>query len=398
MPSQLQLPPDDVALPSSLADLKDVNWDFPSESASGPHAIHPYPARFIPQIPRALVSALSEEGERVCDPFCGSGTTLVEAALAGRAAVGIDANPIACLIARAKLSPLEDDVVARLTELERRGDELAQLLSQSKRPFHSDAARPDSEDLDFWFEPIVTEELAEIASWCRAPELDRTTRDVAQTALSSIIVRVSKQDSDTRYVRRTKGVAPGDTARHFCASLRRARNALDQVAPAMRMADASVYEASVLDEPAIGHIDAVVTSPPYPNAYSYHLYHRLRMLWLGMDSEAFKKIEIGSHRKYSSKGRNGATVETFKLEMFRVMTWLFGILKSGGYAAFVIGDSKIRGEIIDNTNVLADVGEAAGFVEAARFSRNIRGDRKAFNPTHGRIKIETILVLRAGTS
>ena len=61
-----------------------------------------------------------------------------------------------------------------------------------------------------------------------------------------------------------------------------------------------VLEADVLEAPATAPFDLVVTSPPYPNAYSYHLYHRSRLIWLGYDPERFKKIEIGSHRKYSA--------------------------------------------------------------------------------------------------
>ena len=63
-----------------------------------------------------------------------------------------------------------------------------------------------------------------------------------------------------------------------------------------------VILANILEQPASLEFDLMVCSPPYPNAFSYHLYHMTRMVWLGMDQPKFKKQEIGSHRKYSAKG------------------------------------------------------------------------------------------------
>ena len=42
------------------------------------HNYHPFPAKFIPHIPQILIQQFSKPGDQVFDPFCGSGTTLVE--------------------------------------------------------------------------------------------------------------------------------------------------------------------------------------------------------------------------------------------------------------------------------------------------------------------------------
>ena len=84
---------------SRYARLKAVDWDFTDASQDSLASIHPYPARFIPDIPRELISGLGcDKGAVILDPFCGSGTTLLEAQRAGFESVGIDLNPIACLI------------------------------------------------------------------------------------------------------------------------------------------------------------------------------------------------------------------------------------------------------------------------------------------------------------
>ena len=148
-------------------------------------------------------------------------------------------------------------------------------------------------------------------------------RQVALTTFSSIIVTVSRQDSETRYVRREKHIEPGDTLKQFSRAL---TNSAQRVLELSHEIDpkltTQVHEASILDGPDVGFADLVVCSPPYPNAFSYHLYHRTRMLWLDMDQPTFKQQEIGSHRKYSRKGANAATAETFRIELHKMFSWL----------------------------------------------------------------------------
>ena len=156
----------------------------------------------------------------------------------------------------------------------------------------------------------------------------------------------------------------------------------------------TVHDANLLEAPQTEPFDLVVTSPPYPNAYSYHLYHRTRLIWLGYDPELFKKIEIGSHRKYSAKGPNRATPATFRSEFRKVFRWLRRRLRNRRHACFVIGDSTIDGQRIDNTSLLSETASAEGFDEVARIKRSIAPTKKAFNPKIGRIKTESILILQ----
>jgi site-specific DNA-methyltransferase (cytosine-N4-specific) len=117
------------------------------------------------------------------------------------------------------------------------------------------------------------------------------------------------------------------------------------------------------------------------------------MLWLEMDQPTFKRVEIGSHRKYSSKGKRAATVETFRAEMEEVFRGLSQILRPHRHACFVIGDSTIGGEVVDNASLLSAAGQSAGFVEVERLTRPIKATAKAFNPAIGKIKTEKILIL-----
>lgn len=382
---------------STLHRLKSVDWDFVNAKTSYlTHHLHPYPAKFIPQIPNALIQELSTVGETVLDIFCGSGTSLVESLLLKRHAIGIDANPLACLVSKAKTTRLNTREAEALIQVMERAARFAEqsidpascLFPQAQ--FLPTKSPPDDDAIKFWFEPSVVEELTEIRSWCHALPTQRA-RTVALAAFSAIIVTVSKQDSDTRYVRREKRIRPGDAFRRFGRSLsegiRACTELADLVEPRFRC---KVTHSDVLKGPNVGPVDLVVCSPPYPNAYSYHLYHMTRMIWLGYDHQSFKQREIGSHRKYSSKK---ADVSTFRDEMSTVFAWLQRHLRRGRHACFVVGDSILQGKRIDNAAILSEAAAAKGFVEVARIERQLQDGKKSFNPSIGKIKREKILIL-----
>ena len=398
-PTAESMPPDDAL---ARARLQAIKWDFATAKTGYlTHGLHPYPAKFIPQIPNALIQELSSVGETIADVFCGSGTTLLEALQLKRHAIGIDANPLATMVSRAKTTPLTE---AEFAELEAHRRDCSLLLEaalvRTSSLFHGEPAfrssgwRPEAKTCEFWFAPHVVEELAELRS-----RIDQLPSEAARTlclaAFSAIIVAVSKQDSDTRYVRRHKTVEPGDTVLRYRAQLDAAVPAVREISDLLEdRFSCRVLDADLLSAPETEPFDLVVTSPPYPNAYSYHLYHRTRLAWLGRDPDAFKRIEIGSHRKYSAKGRNRATPKTFQREFRAIFRWLRERLRDRRHACFVIGDSTIDRKRVDNTTLLAEAGADAGFREIARIKRTIAPTRKAFNPRLGNIKTEHILILR----
>lgn len=80
--------------------LHSIGWDFKDAPANtGIHAIHTYPAKFIPQIPRQLIELFHPGDSR-----------LVKAIDKGLDAWGIDLNPLACLIARVKTTSLPSGI------------------------------------------------------------------------------------------------------------------------------------------------------------------------------------------------------------------------------------------------------------------------------------------------
>ena len=359
--------------------LAEIDWDFPERVGHGGiESVHPYPAKFVAELPRVLLSVLPIPPDTtVLDPFCGGGTTLVECQRRGVPSVGIDLNPIACLMARVKTAP-------RPLGLK---ETVAGVIDHARRA--CDVAIPPLPNIDHWFDRPIQHALAALTEGIdRAPA---ATRDALRVALSSIIVRVSRQESDTRYAAIKKHVTGSDVSVLFLRAAHRLDDVLaDRDYP---LAQADVFEADTLtfDPSRIGQrIGMIITSPPYPNAYEYWLYHKYRMYWLGFDPLAVKAREIGARAHFFK--RNPHTEDDFARQMARTFDLIRKVLVPGGYACFVIGRSRIHGRDVDNARIVEAAAE--GFDLFFSTERTIAASRKSFNLSHANIKTENVLVLK----
>lgn len=392
---------EDLTDAHAATQLRALDWDFTDLSARDPlHELHSYPAKFPTAMPRGLISELSRRGGKVLDPFCGSGTTCLEAIRMGRSAIGVDASPLATLIARVKTNPLSSKTALEAQEQLELIRRVAPTLTDSairsqfldfEVPVPPPGYRGRPRGISFWFEEHVLTEIAGLAHLIAQVRND-DVRSLLRVTLSSITVQVSKQDSDTRYVRRQKNVRPGETLQRFHkkgADIIAAVASLETQGCSSSIVCADSRNLSFLEPETF---DLVVTSPPYPNAWSYHLYHQNRMLVLGLNPWTFKAVEIGCHRDYSAK--NGATKETFYEDMRACLEGLHAGLRAGGFCCVVVGPSIVRGELVDNAEVIRGAGISVGLKHVSHISRTIDARRKAFNPSIGKIKSETIVVLR----
>ena len=374
---------DQDGTPLELLDA--VDWDFPERSGQTDlEGIHPYPARFIPEIPGALLNALPlAPGTAVLDPFCGSGTTLVECQRRGVRAIGIDLNPIACLMSRVKTGPYP----MNLRSCASSAIERARALPA--------ATVPTIPRLDHWFRPVVQEQLARLLEAVDA--IEGPAGDCLRLAVSSIIVRVSNQESDTRYAAIRKRLAPDAVGSLFLRAVERIEAALRArqyaLTPARVMEhDTLAVAAGQIREP----VGLVITSPPYPNAYEYWLYHKYRMWWLGFDALRVKAREIGARAHFFKK--NHHTPDDFARQMRQTFALLGRVMVPGGHACFVVGRSRIHSKIIDNAGIIREAGAAHRFRTIFAAERALAAHRKSFNLSHANIKTETILVLRKESS
>lgn len=361
-----------------------TQWHFHNALAtrSSIHSFHSYPAKFIPEIPRALLQAIRPSKDTlIFDPFCGCGTTLLEAQRAGYASAGVDLNPVGCLLSRVKTSPLPPYFMATVDSC------IAEALHQL-----GSLPLPDIPNLLHWFRKDVCDALASLRFSMNRVE-DVLLRQAMEATFSSIVVRVSNQESDTRYAAITKNdLSPKKVFSYF----REAAQTLSEQAvtlPSLLNAPAAVINKSIFDvEPSDipGEVGLVVTSPPYPNAYEYWLYHKYRMWWLGYDPIKVKAQEIGARAHFFSGRR--LKKENFYEQMSRVFELLIKIMRKGAYCCFIVGDSKVHGRIIDNAELLLRAASNFGFNLVFKVQRDINPHRKSFNLHHARIKHEHVLV------
>ena len=196
-------------LRTALDQFHSIDWTFEKAKTNvGLHSIHPYPARFVPHIPRYLIQLFQPVvSGPVLDPFCGSGTTLVECQAKGIASFGIDLNPIAALISKVKTDPPHQKISPTATRL-------AAIAEAS-----TDGTSPNIPRLTHWFSPGATLALAKLTKVLDDVSEPRVY-DALRVALSRIIVRVSRQDSDTRYAAIDRSVDEADVYRLFVESAR----------------------------------------------------------------------------------------------------------------------------------------------------------------------------------
>jgi hypothetical protein len=367
--------------------LSSICWDFAGAKTNhGPHAIHPYPAKFIPQIPQRLIEMYHPgDGSPVLDPFCGSGTTNVVASAAGLPNVGIDLNPLAALVAKVKTTPL-------LTSL---ADAAGAVLAKARRRFETKRfVIPEIPRVDHWFKPAVQAALASIIGEVQFLD-DADVSDALKVALSSIIVRVSNQDSDTRYAAVPKDVDGESVFRGF----ERASVSLDAaICRLPHYGSRSVAHTRIITKDLMAvqpkeigtDVGLVITSPPYPNAYEYWLYHKYRMYWLGMDPIPVREAEIGARPHYFKK--NHQTEHDFERQMGVCFELLSRVMRRGCFACFVVGRSIIHGREIDNEALLARAAARNGFRNLGTAKRTIAATRKSFNLAHGTINREGIML------
>lgn len=98
---------------------------------ASPHEFYRYPARFPPAFARAAIDAFTSVGDLVVDPFVGGGTSLVEARLSGRPAIGSDLNHLAVFVSKVKSRPLRGDA---LDAVERWAAGLSHQLRGARTP------------------------------------------------------------------------------------------------------------------------------------------------------------------------------------------------------------------------------------------------------------------------
>ncbi|MDR7927242.1 DNA methyltransferase [Acidithiobacillus thiooxidans] len=361
-------------------------WNFHNEETKEHiHSLHPYPAKFIPQIPRRAIELWTEPGDIVYDPFNGCGTTILEASIAGRHGIGTDNNAVAILASRAKAA------LYSKTDL----DALGRFATRIKGGLDFAASRPDlipsNKNFHYWFDPAIIARLAALKGLILAE--NEPVRTLLLAVFSSIIVRVSYQDSDTRYSRILRKVAADEVDKAFGSRLTDTIARIpDAMVPGRVPVDVVQADARSVPFIADGSVSLIVTSPPYLNSYDYHKYHRQRLHWIGDEGsvEFARDREIGSHDEFT---RHDATPEGYFEDMGACFAEWTRVLKKGGSCLIVVGDSIVSKQAVHVGDKFVDMLVEHGLSYKKRWIRTLHSTKRAFNVKNSRISHEHVLLL-----
>ena len=359
------------------------------------HGIHRYPAKFIPQIPRFCLDTYSKPGDEVLDPFMGSGTTLLESYIMQRDSYGIDIHPLARLIAKVKITPIDPEHLSSLSK---------QLLSRirSDESDNSDWI-PDIPNRDHWFRDDVLCDLATIKKhvW-RMRKGDH--QDFFKICFSSIIRKMSNSDADSLIPEVTafrkkldeQGRTSFDSISKFENTVSNKlidSEALWRISQELKGGSSRPPSVRIIGNDARdiemdnSTIDLAITSPPYASAVHYVSVHKLEMYWLDLldDLAKLDGRVVGTSRAYVREYRPweprtrlpelrkllGELMEKEKKSAYIVYKYFDDmrrnfievnrVLKRNGRYCMVVGENTFRKVRIPTYSILARIAVECGF-------------------------------------
>ena len=323
------------------------------------HGFHAYPARLHPRLAGALIEQFSRPGEFVVDPFCGSGTVLVEALAAQRHAFGSDVNALAIRLAHQK---------SRVTAPAWRARFLAAADRVARRGFEAarqeDDLGPPPPEVASWFLPHVWRELDALGQTVDRVA-DRVLHETLLLVLSSLLTKVSRRESETSERVRWKPITAGFTSHLFIERARELERGLAALAKAAgRGVAAEVALADARRLPlADGSAALIVTSPPYFGTYDYAAIQTLRAQLIGLDLGVAQRHELG--RRGAANRDGPAALAEFTDGMADALREMARVLRPDGFAVVVTGDSHAGGRSIDGLAWLGEAAARAGLAIAA---------------------------------
>ena len=330
------------------------------------HGFHTYPARMHPVTASRLVKAFAPPGAVVLDPFCGSGTVLVEAMLAGRNAVGTDLNPLAVMLARLKTQPLsrehQDTLVACARDVA--------AFADARRTSRAGATRRLAQEDVALFDPHVLLELDGLRAGVAAAPAE--AREGLSLVLSAILVKLSKQQGDTSARVAPRRIAAGFAAKLFVSKTEELARRLEAftraLPPGQGASRVKLDDATRLRTLEPKSIDAVITSPPYVATYDYLAHHALRLRWLDLDARDFERGELGARRTYALLAPDAAR-KAWEHELDRFLRAVLRVVRPGASVVLLIGDSAVGDAALRADEMVARVAPRARFAVVARASQ-----------------------------
>ena len=377
---------------------RDESWDYPKANTKKyTHIFHSYPAMMIPQVAGRILDEYALNASLLFDPYCGTGTSLVEANLRGINAIGTDINPLARLIAKVKTTPIDLNILdAQLKDF---NDYIFPIRLGVKKP---NPTIPKFRNIDYWFKKDVQYKLAVIKEYIDNIEND-DIRDFFKVAFSETVRDVSlTRNSEFKLNRMTKSQIERfnpDVWSIMIEKLLRNRNGMaEYLAVKKNDATSQIYDFNTvygIPEDIIPpeSVDIVLTSPPYGDSrttVAYGQFSRLSNQWLGL--EEFNEVDkrsMGGKRRKELKYFNFQLLDdaidkirerdskrvydviSFYVDYQSSIENVSKVVKYGGIVAYVVGNRRVKGIEIPNDEITREFFERCGFEHERTVIRGI---------------------------
>lgn len=395
---------------------KDISWDFRKDFTKySNHGFHTYPAMMIPQVARRLIGAYGKNAKVLLDPFVGSGTALLEATLHNNfeKAYGIDINPLALLISKVKTTPIDTKI------LWKEYHELMEKCLEDKKEVNfsqKQIEKPNFPNIDFWFKPQVTTDLAIIRKNISEVKnkdvknfflvaFSETVRDVSNTRnreyklyrMSPEMMKKHKPDTISTFRQKLKENITNMT-QYFEEYNKNCKVSI--------LAEDSRNHTSIQN----GEVDLIVTSPPYGDSrttVAYGQFSRLALQWLGYDQKKVLNIDkislggiptkdlihdLGSPTLKATLQRiadvdpiRARDVLSFYVDFDKCVQELHRVTKKRAFLCFVVGNRTVKGVQIPTDEIILELFQAKNhYKHHNTFIRNIPHKRmpKLNSPTN----------------
>jgi hypothetical protein len=403
------------------------------------HGLHSYAAKCPPQLVKYGLDAFSKPGDIVLDPMVGSGTTLVESKIQGRNAIGIDLDPLACLIARVKSRVLDDEQIehasARILKSVTKDIKIIQG-SRRYRALSARSAPPDFPNRDYWFSKPVQQDLALLSYQIHHACIEDAVREFLWVAYSGIILtKVSVANArDIIHSRHhyTTHPEPPNVLDRFERRVKMMRRQMDEFRQLCGKSKATIaVEQGDARRLSLGDnsVDFIFTSPPYATALDYPRALFMAVNWmqpvLDITHDEYKKggkDYIGSERGILGMfrlddeitglakttiarlaeldPRRAGLVQRYFVDMKKVLYEMSRVLKTGRYATIVVCPSHIRKIDVPTHKVFTEIATVVGLYLVEEHIRGIDSGKRLLPHVRGkfgnRMTTEYVLVYQKG--
>ena len=406
------------------------------------HLIHSYPAKLLYHIPYFFLQTdyFCPSDGIVLDPFCGTGTVMLEANISGRSALGADSNPLAVLIAKVKTKYIKRENLQKSKE---------KIISSAKRCNVQE--NRDSSHVFYWFSETTIVQLRRLEYAINKIQ-NIEQRSFFLACFSSLIKKVSFADpsisvpvrlNPERFVQnpermesvkfKIKTLENIDVYDKFDNICQLNIDRIDTLHAVNRngvyskviSTDARNLTKEIGSNEKLqdGSVDLILTSPPYAGAQKYIRSSWLNLFWLGTknreDIRLLNSKNIGREDYHKSdiyqietgivsadkvlaslyedgKNERAFIVGNYLNEMKSALDESIRVLKKGGYMVIVIGNNTVCGRPFDTQDYLTTYISSKGLDLQFKLIDDIKsyGLMTKRNKTASRISCEWVLVFK----